>query len=451
MSDWRGVARPDFLTPRQDRASAEGPADSAPRRLPTEHAGDILAVTAVVVTAVLLGLRLNIGQGMTPGYLLAFLFIPLWLPAISRYRWAKLLVAAGVIATLSGVWLTAFASANHEISIKNLLSDSIMVLGIVAGMGVMLWARQIMPVHILGLLFGLGLLATIYVGELRLSANPWKYAYSVPVAVLILSLVRFVHSRFIEILALLVLGTVSALNDSRSFFAIIALTTILLVWQYLPASRRNAVYKTFLAFGATAVITYNAGATLVVDGYLGERAQARSLEQIQTSGSLLVGGRPELTASLALLQDRPYGFGTGVLASPADVLAAKAGMASINYEPNNGYVEKYMFGEKIELHSVLADLWALFGVPGLLAGLAILVLVLRVIATLVAHRTGSGLELFLVILTLWNLLFSPLYSSAPTLILTLGLTLLPKPQSHGSTVFGAAHSTLGARAAWQGA
>ncbi|WP_454699181.1 hypothetical protein [Arthrobacter humicola] len=407
-------------------------------------------MTTAAATVMLLGLRLNISQGMTPGYLMAFVLIPLWIPALAKFQWAKPLMAAGILALLSGVWLTAFAAADHDISVKNLVSDSILVLGITAGVGVMLWARKFMPIHILALLFSLGLLATIYAGELRLSANPWKYAYSVPVAIIALSIVRSMNKRLMEILALLILGTVSALNDSRSFFAIIALTTILVVWQYLPASRRNAVYKTLLAFGAIAVITYNAGATLVVDGYLGAGAQARSVEQIQTSGSLLVGGRPELTASLALLQERPYGFGTGVLASPADVLTAKAGMAAINYEPNNGYVENYMFGEKIELHSVMGDLWAPFGIPGLIAGLAMLVLLLRIVATLVAHRIGSGLELFLIILTLWNLLFSPLYSSAPTLLLTLGLVLLPRPGAQAHADLDLLHGNQSERPAWQG-
>jgi hypothetical protein len=452
MNRWPGSPSPDPGRYQLDSLDVRNASGFAPQELSsTRDAGDVFAIAAAVVTVALLGLRVNIGQGMTPGYLLAFLLVPIWITALGKFSWARLLPAMGVVITLSGAWLTAYASADHDVSIKNLVSDSILVLGIVAGVGVLLWARHIIPLHVLGLLFGLGLLATIYVGELRLSANPWKYAYSVPVTIMALSIVRFINNRFMEIFVLLMLGTVSALNDSRSFFAIIALTTILLAWQYLPASRRNAVYKTLLAFGAVAVITYNVGATLVVDGYLGAGAQARSVEQIQTSGSLLLGGRPELTASLALFQERPFGFGTGTLASPADVLTAKAGMAAINYEPNNGYVEKYMFGEKIELHSVLADLWAPFGVAGLIAGLGILVILLRAIATLVAHRIGSGLELFLIVLTLWNLLFSPLYSSAPTLLLTLGLALLPKRGASAPNEFGTSREYAAERTAWQGA
>lgn len=416
----------------------------------SEHTGNMLAASAATLTMVLLGIRINIGQGMTPGYLLAIFLLPLWLPALQHFRGARLILLTGGLAVISGIWLTAFAAADHEISQRNLMADSILVLGIMAGVGAVLWARQLLPVQVVGLLFGIGLVASIFVDESRMGANPWKYAFSVPVTVIALSLARYFQSRLAEILTLLALAGVSAFSDSRSFFTIIALTGILLSWQYLPRSRRNAIYKTMLSIGAVAVITYNVAGILVVEGYLGEQSQARSLEQIRTSGSLLLGGRPELTASLALFQERPMGFGTGVLANPADILVGKEGMAGINYDPNNGYVERYMFGEKIELHSVLADLWANFGIPGLVAGLAILVLLLRVLFTLVAHRNGSGLELFLIVLTLWNLFFSPLYSSAPTLLLTLGLALLRKPGRHEQWEHSAARES-GGRTTWQGA
>src|SRR3712207_9122030 len=44
----------------------------------------------------------------------------------------------------------------------------------------------------------------------------------------------------------------------------------------------------------------------------------------------------------------------------------KAGMAQIGYQPNNGYVETYMFGGQFKLHSVIGDAWAYFGVAGIL-------------------------------------------------------------------------------------
>ncbi len=430
------------MTPRHDFAAELGPppidAQSLSRKSgavpivrPEDRRSDhALAVTTLIIAMPLLGIRFNLGQGVTPGYLISFILIPLWLPALRHYRGAVLVLLAGGMAVVSGLWLTASSSIDHVISSKNLIADSIMVLGVMAGVGTVLWARQVLPLHLIALLFGVGLVATIYLGDLRLATNPWKYAYSVPVTVIALALTRHLQSRFMEILVLMALGAYSALNDSRSMFAILAMTAILLLWQYLPSSRKNAIYKTLLALAAVAVLTYNVAAFLVVDGYLGAHSQARSLEQIRTSGSLLVGGRPELTASLALLEDRPMGFGTGVIATPSDILVAKTGMANINYDPNNGYVEHYMFGDKIELHSVLSDLWAFFGIPGLVVGLAILALLVRVLITMVAHRNGSGLELFVITLTLWNLFFSPLYSSAPTLLMALGVALLRKPGRH---------------------
>ena len=94
---------------------------------------------------------------------------------------------------------------------------------------------------------------------------------------------------------------------------------------------------------ALGLAVYYLGTTLLVDGYLGEAAQAKSVAQIDAAGSLIAGGRPELAATLALLGADFRGFGLGAIANYHDVLVAKTGMASINYDPNNGYVERYLF------------------------------------------------------------------------------------------------------------
>src|SRR5690606_41210117 len=117
------------------------------------------------------------------------------------------------------------------------------------------------------------------------------------------------------------------------------------------------------------------------------------------------------------------GFGFGVLLDLAGVNAAKAGMAATGYDPENGYVERFMFGSGIELHSVTGDLWALTGLPGLALAIMIAVIVFTGVVRRVAAGTASALFLFLVCWTGWNLLFSPLLSAAPSLILLLGLAL----------------------------
>jgi hypothetical protein len=166
---------------------------------------------------------------------------------------------------------------------------------------------------------------------------------------------------------------------------------------------------------------YQLGTALLLNGWLGQLTQARSAAQVEASGSLILGGRPELEATAALFRSNPWGFGAGTAPSFTDVTVAKEGMASINYDPNNGYVERYMFGSQFELHSVLGDLWAWFGLGGLLLGGIILVVCTRGISRQLAARTASGLTLFLVWWSLWNLAFSPVESSVPTLALAIAL------------------------------
>ena len=158
---------------------------------------------------------------------------------------------------------------------------------------------------------------------------------------------------------------------------------------------------------------------------LGEETRLRSLEQIDSSGSLLLGGRPELAATIALLQGRPWGYGAGTIPSLADVTTAKTGMAAIGYEPDNGYVENYMFGGRFELHSLFGDFWAFFGIPGIVLIVVLAVLLVRGLSVRVAHNAASAVLIYAVVRTLWNVPFGPVYSSIPLLILATGLALLP--------------------------
>ena len=71
------------------------------------------------------------------------------------------------------------------------------------------------------------------------------------------------------------------------------------------------------------------------------------------------------------------GFGVGENPTPGDAYVAKAGMAAIGYDPNNGYVEHDMFGSGFELHSVFGDLWAHCGLVGLVLAAYLFVFVVR--------------------------------------------------------------------------
>jgi hypothetical protein len=375
------------------------------------------------MVAIALGMELI--EGLMTGAVVAFALVPVWWAATRQFVGARVLLVMAVVAIVSGLWLAEFSAASHVVSGLDQRAITFTVLGGFATTGVILWARTVLPLRVLALAYGVGLV--LHLGLYPPNpVNPWKHGISFTLAVLLLALAEKGRPRAVEILALLALGAASALNDSRSSFATLVLAAVLVLWQMRPAamSRRATGFSTIVMLGAVSVCVYTVGTSLIVDGYLGEATQQRSIEQIEASGSILLGGRPEWGASIALLGHQPWGFGTGVKANLEDILVAKSGMAALNYDPDNGYVENYMFGGPIKLHAVVADFWATFGIPGLVLAFTILGLTLWSLATSVAARTASGLVIYVTCLTLWNFAFGPIQTSMPSLALTLGLVLV---------------------------
>jgi hypothetical protein len=384
-----------------------------------------------VVVLVLIGLRLDLPIGITVGYLAAAALFPLWLPALGRYRGALTLVLIGLVAVGSGIWLTVLAAPNHVIAVSELAGNSIGLVGLLCSFGFVLWTRSVLPDSWVALWFGLGLLGGVTTDNARFYENPWRFGFSFALTVVILAIAHILDRRWFDLLAVLGLTVVSMITDARSSFAILLLTAMLVAWQMRPTSRLRSLRKrsgagVIVAIGVLAGVVYYLGQAAIVAGLLGEATRARTVDQLNTAGSLILGGRPELAATASLMAHQPYGFGAGTLLNPTDLLAAKTGMESINYAPNNGYVENYMFGGNIELHSVLGDLWARFGIPGVVLAVCILFLVLRGIGVAVAANRASGILLFLVVNTVWMFFFGPLYTAARLLILVLALTLIPK-------------------------
>ena len=109
--------------------------------------------------------------------------------------------------------------------------------------------------------------------------------------------------------------------------------------------------------------------------------------------------------------------------SGTDVRVAKQGMWSLGYDPNNGYVENYMFGDGIELHSLFADIWVMFGVGGIALALAIIVFTMRGVLHDIATGVASTVAMYLALRLLWDMAFSPWLSSLVLLPLAVGASL----------------------------
>lgn len=365
--------------------------------------------------------------------------VPMWLPSLRRYRGAVPLGITLLLAVAWGIALTAQQeSVDGGTSSGALFANSLLLVFILTGTGALLWAREHLSVRAVGVSVGLGLLVTNTLnGSITASDNPWKFGIALPLSVILLAIAAgFRHWHWTFAILLLLVGLNAGL-DSRSAFATCALAALLYVSQRQWSKRsggsvRARAISLLLAALAAAAVLYQVTSHLLVAGYLGEEARQRSVMQEELAGSMIVGGRPEMAATWALMQHRPAGFGSGATLSAQDLLVAKSGMSGINYDPNNGYVENYMFGDGIKLHSVIGDMWVYYGFAGVALAVLITVLLVHALFIRLATGTASGLVIFLVCTSLWNIPFGPLWSSTPILAGTIGLALIHKGELHSA-------------------
>jgi hypothetical protein len=355
----------------------------------------------------------------------ALALLPVWVSAVRKFRLARLLSAIGVSAVFYGASLTFFDTMRGQ-SLPLLRSETFQMLAFVLGVGMLLWSRTLIGSSRVVLMFGLGAIGNLFLIPLN-PVNPWKYDIALPVVIAALGLASVAASRTLEIATLLVVGGVSAVSDSRSMTSFVGLAAFVVILQWaLRSPGRKA--KPWLALASLAALGYSAYSllqTLFLEGALGEAAQQRSEAQLDASGSLIAGGRPELGAGLALIRRQPWGFGSGTVPTPGDVLVAKSGMSALNYDPNNGYVEKFMFGDHFEVHSVLGDVWIRFGLLGAAFALIALAVGIYTFATKASTGSAPAILVFLVILGAWDTFFSPLATSYRNLSLLIAISLAP--------------------------
>ncbi len=390
-------------------------------------------VTAAVpgVAAALLvvwALDLPLTAGISTASLTVVASAPLWIPSLRSYRWATAIGLLLVAALLNGAILFLAKSVTLPYSVALGFDQAMHLVGGLGGVGLILWARRFLSVPAIAVITG-SALVLIGLTEVPASSNPWKYALSAPVTLLVLALLDRTGP-WPSVAALAGLSVVGALNDSRSYVGLCVVTAGLIVFQ----SRKRAASITWARrlnwialAGAALVSLYMLGTALLVDGALGEEAQARTQAQIERGGSLISGGRPEWSGTIELAQAHPEGYGLGAIPTYADVWIAREGLVHVGVDTDNGYVDNYMFGGQFKLHSVIADLWAQCG----LAGLALAAVLLAATAVSLIDRFGMGnappAVIYLGVYGLWNLAFSPIFTALPWVGLALGLLLLRKP------------------------
>jgi len=255
----------------------------------------------------------------------------------------------------------------------------------------------------------------------------WKFGIALPVTFLVLGLLEGSGSRIRPAIAVIVMGVYGVADDYRSYFAFCVLAATLTVWQMRPTeggTRRNRWWPAIL-IGGMATALYFLTTSLITAGFLGTEVQERTTEQIEQSGSLLAGGRPEWSATLMLVQLKPTGYGVGVVPNLEDVHTAKAGLDSINVGLNPER-DRYMFGSEFRLHSIIADLWVRFGLVGVALAATILVAVVRSLSFSLAARQAPTSVILAALLALWTLPFEPSTTYWVRTCVAMGLVLVAR-------------------------
>jgi len=379
----------------------------------------LFAFAVAVASAQRIRLPLDIPLGVA----VCALLLPVTLRALRQYRFAPTIAVVAVLAITNGVVLTELSRGWNATSTRMTTANSILLLGVVVTAIALLWIRSVIGAQMMVLGFGVGVLLSVASRGINWD-NPWKFTFAVPCILIALSLPRVWGQRRAQIAVLFVLAAASAVQDSRSLTGMLVVVMALLLTQGAPGSTTSgraalvAIRVALVGVGGYFLIQ-----AALLDGALGEQAQARSVAQIERSGSLLTGGRPELGASIALLSARPWGYGSGVFPTGEQVQVAKQGMVALGYDPDNGYVNRYMFGNGFEVHSLTGDLWILFGLAGLAFAVVLAVTVGTSLVTRLASGTASAVGAFLALRLMWDLAFSPIGSAALTLAVTLAVLL----------------------------
>lgn len=371
---------------------------------------------------VLIAMRVDLQFALTAGGAAAVALSPLWFGSALRSRWIRVIGGLTIIAALSGAVLTMVSSVDHTQLSYDLASRTVAIVQLAAVVGFLVWAHRVTSLAKTSVAFAVGLAASI---PLHVSDDPnfWRFTLSIPLGVLVLTLCSLTDRLMLTLSVIGALAVVGLLNDSRSNSAFLLLTAVVLIWQRLSVvgSRRARGWGGVISLAAAGAAIAMLLQAAILEGYFGEVTQARTAEQIERGGSVVVGGRPEIAASVALIARYPWGLGSGIKASYDDVQTAKSAMAGIGYDPNNGYVERFMFGTGIEVHSVIGDFWIWFG----LAGTAVVVAILILLGTAIKRGYVAGaltpVLVYLVLRAFWDLPFSPFDSALRLWPLTLSL------------------------------
>lgn len=368
---------------------------------------------------------------------------PIWAGSARTYRGAAPVILGLIASIVSGLTLLYLGSGSYDFDHQRATSLCVLVGTGVVALPFLLWARTVLGPSSLAVVLGLGALLNASVTVDLLSPAWWKSDISWACGMILLGLAAKRRSKVPSLFVLLLIACISVAAGYRSLagMCIVAACLFLYINRRAASSRWSAIAKTLVLGIVGPLIAVQVFTWLLLDGVLGLAAQERTYSQIETSGSLIAGGRQEWAASVLLFLNRPMGFGPGVVPHAEDASLAKAGLVSLGANQNSQYINQYMLGGHLKLHSLAADFWSNFGIVGLITICVVAVYLGVALVARVSSGSILALQALFLLWTAWDLMFSPIDSNYTLMIFSLSILLVENRtwSAEGFTKHGGAH------------
>ncbi len=365
-----------------------------------------------------------------PALMLAFLFLPAVIRGQFQNKRLMVLAASSFVALVSGFFTMAYTPATAglpgEVFVVVTLCAWLFCFPLVVAL--ILWASKSMTTRGTALALAVGGLLSAVLNE----PLTWKGSLGIYTTILVLALI-WDRSMLATRLCLIASAALSAVGDAR-YMTLVALLTVIATFvgpKVRRAFGRHPIRWSVLVVGVLLLLARLA-ILAMQSGLLGRAIALRTQNQFVGGRSWVEAARTEWAATLQLFSSHPWGFGIGEVTNGGLAREAITRVQSVGGDYSSNYFLIDVFGARVDLHSMTADLWYHFGVGGVVLVAAIALLLLSALPlSLSAVRSGGALVVFATLAGSWDLLFSPM-GNIDRLIFAIAIGLALRSHLNGA-------------------
>ena len=171
----------------------------------------------------------------------------------------------------------------------------------------------------------------------------------------------------------------------------------------MPKQNKPRNIKYIPILGILVILFYVMYASVASNGYLGDEAKSKYLQQSSSSLGLLISGRTEVVSEFFAISKSPL-IGYGSYAPLTEEIREKV-VTVLSENGINPTLKELKYGTdyRIPVHSGIFEFWLWFGI----LGIPFFVLIIFDSLTLVNRGNLSPVAFFLVLQIVWDSIFSP--------------------------------------------